>query len=316
MNSSRLSGPLLRSVSRSFYLSIRLLPSRLRQPISLAYLLARASDTIADSAEIASSERRKHLATFAFCVGSGGTAGLEAIQAAIRSPHAGENELISKLHDCLAMLASLDEVDRTLIRAVLSRIIHGQDLDLIRFGDGNRIIALQSSEELEEYTYLVAGCVGEFWTNVCLHHYRRFSRLEPEPLRKLAIDFGKALQFVNILRDMPADLRHNRCYLPAQGIDPAAIVTNPASARAIFEHWRERAEDLLDSGRRYTASLRPPRLRAACYLPWEIGRRTLQLLAAQSPLETGERIKVPRNVIRATLLRAGITAFSNRPLAA
>ncbi|HEV3409557.1 MAG TPA: squalene/phytoene synthase family protein, partial [Chthoniobacterales bacterium] len=47
-----LRGPILRSVSRSFYLSIRLLPRRLRDPIALAYLLARATDTIADTAEI------------------------------------------------------------------------------------------------------------------------------------------------------------------------------------------------------------------------------------------------------------------------
>ena len=36
---------LLRPVSRSFYLSIRLLPRALRQPVALAYLLARTSDT-------------------------------------------------------------------------------------------------------------------------------------------------------------------------------------------------------------------------------------------------------------------------------
>src|SRR5438445_13577408 len=46
-----LRGSILASVSRSFYLSIRLLPKKLRDPVSLGYLLARASDTIADTAE-------------------------------------------------------------------------------------------------------------------------------------------------------------------------------------------------------------------------------------------------------------------------
>src|SRR5215470_10032294 len=49
---STLRGPILRQVSRSFYLSIFLLPKKLRNPVSLGYLLARASDTIADTTEI------------------------------------------------------------------------------------------------------------------------------------------------------------------------------------------------------------------------------------------------------------------------
>ena len=47
-----LRGSILASVSRSFYLSIRLLPKKLRDPVSLGYLLARASDTIADTTEL------------------------------------------------------------------------------------------------------------------------------------------------------------------------------------------------------------------------------------------------------------------------
>src|SRR5881296_4778888 len=48
----RLERTILRSVSRSFYLSIRFLPAQLRQPIALAYLLARSTDTIADNTGI------------------------------------------------------------------------------------------------------------------------------------------------------------------------------------------------------------------------------------------------------------------------
>src|ERR1043166_7280685 len=49
---SKLRRTILSRVSRSFYLSIRLLPKNLRDPVSLGYLLARASDTIADTAEV------------------------------------------------------------------------------------------------------------------------------------------------------------------------------------------------------------------------------------------------------------------------
>src|SRR6186713_850283 len=48
---------LLKEVSRSFYLTMRILPSAIRSQISLAYLLARTTDTIADT-EIIPVERR------------------------------------------------------------------------------------------------------------------------------------------------------------------------------------------------------------------------------------------------------------------
>ncbi|MGZ5554019.1 MAG: squalene/phytoene synthase family protein, partial [Chthoniobacterales bacterium] len=58
---AQLRGPILRAVSRSFYLSIRLLPAKLRDPIALAYLLARATDTIADTSEISAALRAEEL---------------------------------------------------------------------------------------------------------------------------------------------------------------------------------------------------------------------------------------------------------------
>src|SRR5436190_22716039 len=57
----RLQRVILRSVSRSFYLSIRFLPAQLREPIALAYLLARTTDTVADTAGISTNVRTEAL---------------------------------------------------------------------------------------------------------------------------------------------------------------------------------------------------------------------------------------------------------------
>ena len=46
---SDLTSALLKSVSRSFYLSLAVLPAAVRPAIGLAYLLARAADTVADT---------------------------------------------------------------------------------------------------------------------------------------------------------------------------------------------------------------------------------------------------------------------------
>ena len=63
-NPSDIPADLLKGVSRSFYLTIRVLPGPVRGPIQLAYLLARAADTIADTGELPLKERLEHLARF------------------------------------------------------------------------------------------------------------------------------------------------------------------------------------------------------------------------------------------------------------
>jgi farnesyl-diphosphate farnesyltransferase len=298
-----LGGPLLRSVSRSFYLTIRLLPGELREPIGLAYLLARASDTIADSARAPAALRRGHLADFRQMLRHGNTEGLPGLQNAIDSEHTGERALIAHLDRCIAWLGTLPDFDRAAIVGVLEKIIHGQTLDLERFPETGEIVTLPDDEALEEYTYLVAGCVGEFWTRLCAHHVPRYSTLPLDELSALGIDFGKGLQLVNILRDLPADLRSGRSYLPG---DP----------RALFPRWHARATELLDAGRRYIAAIRPARIRAGCFLPWYLGVKTLTLLGKQSPLESDTRLKVPRSTVRAGLLLAPFAALSNRLLVA
>jgi len=54
---AELIGPLLRDVSRSFYLTLRVLPKEIRPQVSLAYLLARATDTIADTKAVPRAKR-------------------------------------------------------------------------------------------------------------------------------------------------------------------------------------------------------------------------------------------------------------------
>lgn len=323
MSAGELGGELLKSVSRSFYLSVRVLPASIRSPIGLAYLLARASDTIADTVEVPAASRLEHLSAFAAMVETGNTIGLKRLQREISPAHEGEQRLIANLNGCFRWLNSLPNADSIEVRDVLAKIIRGQTLDIQRFpgssSDPSGISTLQTAEELEEYAYLVAGCVGEFWTRICIIHLPAYSSMESAELCGLGKDFGKALQLVNILRDLPADLREGRCYLPAddlrkRGIDPESILATPAETQPIFDEWLSRASQLLDAGRKYVRAIRSPRVRIACYLPWYLGEKTLALLRVHPPLTTSEEVKVSRATVRAALLRAPIIAFSNLPL--
>ena len=59
--SEELLSGLLKDVSRSFYLTLRVLPGKIRAPIGLAYLLARTTDTIADTELVALEQRLEAL---------------------------------------------------------------------------------------------------------------------------------------------------------------------------------------------------------------------------------------------------------------
>lgn len=289
---------LLRDVSRSFYLSVRLLPRPMREPVAVGYLLARASDTVADTPGMTPAEREARLRELADAyeghapLPRGYADALAPLQA---SP--GESHLLRVLPACIAWLESLPAADRQDVRAVLQPIVRGQVLDVQRFGSASPHApqALQTAAELDEYTWLVAGCVGEFWTRVAIRHSKGFSDLPDEAAMGLARGYGEALQLVNILRDRDADRAIGRDYLPREAPEPA--------------RWLARARAGLDGGVRYASAIRPLRLRVASALPALLGVRTLALARDTSGA------KMPRAEVRAMLWRialGGATAAAIR----
>ncbi len=311
----RLDRPILSKVSRSFYLSLRVLPRPLRLPIGLAYLLARASDTIADAAHISVEHRLEHLDHLRAMLQSGALTGdCRKINDEIgrNLTESSERLLLSRLHEALLCLHHCDEWDRHEITNVLHTIITGQSLDVSRFGvaQPGEVIALQSDDALIEYTDLVAGCVGVFWTNLCQHHWRGYSRLSRSELLEWGASFGRGLQLVNILRDLPADLENGRCYLP---VDPAAFVVSAQEelirARA---RWLDLAYNCLADGWRYARSLRSVRLRYATWLPALLGIQTLNLVTIASWPTLCRGVKVSRRALKRLCAEALLGAMSTR----
>ncbi len=187
---------LLGRVARSFAITIRWLPSEIRETVALGYLLARASDSIADSSGAEVVRRVGALRELErFEVGSGVVEGMAKLQGV-----AAEAELVRALPDLMERMRGSEDRDR--LEWVWTRILEGQMFDLERFGDGGGELAV---EEVDRYTYLVAGCVGEFWTELSFDRVPRFSRAGRAELVRLGADYGKGLQRVNILRDRAAD---------------------------------------------------------------------------------------------------------------
>jgi farnesyl-diphosphate farnesyltransferase len=315
---------LLKQVSRSFYLTLRILPQSINGSISIAYLLARAADTIADTQLIEVSRRHEALRQLRVGIqaASEKRAGplpdfgdlAEAQEMIAGEGTAGERTLLERIEELLGLLRSLEYDDRHRIGKLLDTITRGQEDDLLLFGaHRGSIIALKSDEELDRYTYHVAGCVGEFWTDMCRAHVFPNARLDDDRLRASGVRFGKGLQLVNILRDLPKDLSRGRCYIPEEqlalcGLAPGNLAEPSAMEkfRPLYAMYLERAENCLSAGWEYTTSLpfRHMRIRLACAWPLLIGIRTLGRLQTANILDPHSRIKISRAEIRRLLLRS------------
>ncbi|MBW0000082.1 MAG: squalene/phytoene synthase family protein [Verrucomicrobia bacterium] len=288
----------LKPVSRSFYLSIRFLPRRIRPTMATAYLLARASDTIADVTGLPADVRLEALRLFPGALRQNDAGFFKLVRECARHQRMhGEKVLLEDLPRILDAVHQLPERHRLLVEEVLQKILRGQSLDLVRFETTpGRVHALQKDDELDEYTYLVAGCVGEFWTKLCLLEWPRYGDLPAPELVSLGVRFGKGLQLINVLRDAGADLQHGRCYLPVT-VAPDRLKTEPEAAGEVYRRWLSRALDQLAAAWTYTGHIRPRTIRFACALPALIGIRTLRRLTQAPPF--AERVKVSRREVYA-----------------
>ena len=308
---------LLQATSRSFYLTLRVLPADVRPQIGLAYLLARTTDTIADTEIVPSEQRLDALQKLRDRILGTSTAQLDFgafTRAALLGPPA-EQKLLDKIEDSLAQLQTLSPADLKLVRNVLTTIISGQELDLHRFGEASagKIIALETEAELDDYTYRVAGCVGGFWTKICRAHLFPKVEFDDELLLANGIRFGKGLQLVNILRDLPADLKKGRCYLPTQRLDESKLspetLLSPANEQKflpLFHEYLDKAESHLAAGWNYTNTLpfSQFRVRLSCAWPVLLGMKTIEKLRAANVIELQRRVKVSRSEVRGILLRS------------
>jgi farnesyl-diphosphate farnesyltransferase len=306
---------LLRDTARSFYLTVRILPRAVRPQVSVAYLLARTSDTIADTELVPVEARLRVLTGLLHRITGASSAPLNLALLVPGQNSEPERLLLEQVEETLRILNGLAAEDVRLIREVLGTIISGQELDLKRFGPAHfpNLLALETDAELDDYTYRVAGCVGEFWTRLCRAHLFPQTQVDEAALLRDGIRFGKGLQLVNILRDIPADLNSGRCYIPRQSLTAAGLTpedlrsaANEPRFRALYQNLLDRAGDHLQAGWNYSNALPSGqwRLRQACAWPILFGARTLRKLRGENVLDATRRIKISRPEVRAIVARS------------
>jgi len=318
---------LLKQVSRSFYLTLRVLPHSIKPQLSTAYLLARAADTIADTGLVQVKKRMEALLQLRKCIEEstkGRSVALPefGVLAEARNESEGEGStaeriLLQNLKEVLDTFRGFTEKDRRMVRDVLLTITHGQELDLIRFGKASatEITSIETDQDLDEYIYSVAGCVGEFWTKMCRAYPLSDIPLDEQKMIRNGIRFGKGLQLVNILRDLNKDLQQGRCYIPKNqlaqiGLKPNQLLDSSSMKKLypLYVRYLDQAEDYLSDGWKYTTTIptRFVRIRLACSLPILLGIKTLRLLRSGNVLADHHRVKLSHFNMRRLILRSTI----------
>jgi farnesyl-diphosphate farnesyltransferase len=323
VSTDTLLGELLKRVSRSFYLSLRMLPPGLRAPVSLAYLLARAADTLADTPGRPAAQRLAQLLSWREQVA--GTRPSQAIDAGTPADE-GEAALMTALPEALDLLRHQEPADTADIRRVVTTLTDGMCFDLKHFehGRAGAPVSLQTRAELDRYTYLVAGCVGEFWTDIAMRHRPELQAWPRDAMAAKGIAYGQALQLTNVLRDAAEDIGNGRCYVPAEllarhGV-AVADLSDPsrrAAARPLLVALSAQALAGYRAGADYVLQIPASslRLRLASLWPLMLGLASLELLLT-SPgwLDPSRRVKVTRGAVYRMLLRSVPTALSTAAL--
>ncbi len=280
---------ILRATSRTFALSIQLLPGPMRAPVEVAYLLARAGDTIADTGEVPPEVRRALLGALRRAVAAGGAApGVPPSLGDIPE----ERALLDRLGPLLARHRALVPGDREDVARVVDELLGTMEWELGARG------AFPDAATLLRYADGIAGCVGEFWTRLVARHR---GPLAPGLRHALTVEgrrYGRGLQLVNVLRDLPRDRARGRDYLPADEVSRDGLA-------ATLARWEGRARWGLLAGIAYAARLPSWSLRAATALPAALGLATLgelRRVSLEERLDPGRVVKVSRGRVKRLVL--------------
>ena len=319
----RFARDILPPVSRTFALSIRVLPGTLGRAVHAAYLLCRIADTIEDAPRLPAPEKAALLDELLRCFDEPDAA--EAFPARLDGLGGDETHvrLARHTHLVFVLYRELPETTRSHVRRWVSEMIVGMKKFVLLYPDGIRI---QSLDEYKEYCYYVAGTVGYLVTDLWHEHVPSIGVRLHGVLREKSRAYAEALQTVNILKDVARDAeRENSIYIPEDllqehGSSHAMILaperlrqTRAALAAMVQLAWKD-----LDGARSYLLLIprRAISIRLSCVLPLLFACATLRdLTRAQQSLVLREVVKISRAEVKSLTLIGFLVILSNRGLA-
>ncbi|HKB71883.1 MAG TPA: squalene/phytoene synthase family protein [Thermoanaerobaculia bacterium] len=292
---------LLAKTSRTFALSIPLLPEPTRREVGIAYLLFRIADTFEDATLWEPRRRIEALAELASLLRGTGSAAEEA--AARRwtgDPPCAQEGYLELLRESPTVLGDFRSLSAGAVSTIRERVVASAE-GMARFvgrmsPDGE--LRLADLDDLRSYCYVVAGIVGEMLTDLFLLGRDGLAPIAGF-LRERAARFGEALQLVNIVKDAGSDRSEGRSYLPES-----------VSRAEVFELARR---DLAEASEYVLALQRagaPEGLVGFTALPVELAWETLDRVEKHGP-----GTKVPRTQVYRIVARLKRNLERGRPAA-
>jgi farnesyl-diphosphate farnesyltransferase len=215
---------LLGRTSRTFALTIPMLPEPLRTEVAVAYLLFRIIDTFEDATRWPPARRVQALGFFARLMDGERPADTwRTVDEWSRDPpleHEGYLELLQSTHEVLEWHGRLSPAAKGHLARHVARSARAMAA-VVERTDARGLLALRTLQELRDYCWAVAGIVGEMLTELFILQSPSLQVVAGD-LRERAVEFGEALQLVNILKDAAADAAEGRAYLP-EGVRPPEV---------------------------------------------------------------------------------------------
>lgn len=237
---------MLKKTSRTFYIPITFLESKLKKAVASAYLCMRAIDEIEDHESLGAQEKQELLLATSKMLKNGFD---KKLYEQLVEPFQEILPPVSlRLGDWLEICPD-DLVEK--VKDSTSEMAEGMAKWVCKNWQ------VKTKEDLDEYTYYVAGLVG-----VMLSDLWKWSA-DIDTDRDLAIAYGRGLQAVNILRNKDEDSERGVQFFP-EGWTRADM----------FEY----AESNLAQADEYIKSIDSKSILLFCKLPLALAHKTLKAL--------------------------------------
>ena len=313
----------LPTVSRTFALSIRLLPGELGAAVRCAYLLCRIADTIEDEPALAAEEKAALFEELMRAFDDPRVADEFPARTAFLRGNAAYLRLIRNADLVFVAYRELPERTRGFVRHWVREMIGGMRKFVLAYPRGVRI---QSLDEYKEYCYYVAGTVGYLLTDLWHEHAPCIGKHRYETLRARCRAFAEALQTVNILKDVAQDATdENSIYIPEQLLRAHGITHDTMLAadraqehRAALSAMIQLAWHDLDEATAYLLAIprRAMAIRLFCALPLLFAYATLRDLTSNAtPAQPLHVVKISRAEVKSLTVLSFVSVFSNRGMA-
>lgn len=313
---------MLPAVSRTFALSIRLLPGELGAAVRCAYLICRIADTIEDAPSIEAARKARLLEELSQSFDDPTVVRQITAAANDLTGDSAHLALVRRADLVFAAYRELSPVTRDHVQRWVRELIGGMRKFVLAYPNGIRI---QTLGEYKEYCYYVAGTVGYLVTDLWREHSSSISARRYDALRARCAAFAEGLQTINVLRDVARDAeRENSIYVPdellrAHGSAHATMLHSSHGSEngAALTVLAQLARRDLDEARTYLLSIprRAVAIRLSCLLPLLFAQATLRdLTRAPRTLLGHDPVKISRGEVKSLLIASALAVVSNRAL--